>query len=58
MHTIRANLYWEYQFVLGYIAVPRSRIPLKTLLGPGVVCMQILTTAVLIKVVLVNFIEF
>ena len=26
MHTIRANLYWEFQFVLGYIAVPRSRI--------------------------------
>ena len=26
MHTIRANLYWEFQFVLGYIAVPRGRI--------------------------------
>ena len=25
MHTIRANLYWEFQFVLGYIAVPRSQ---------------------------------
>jgi len=32
MHTIRANLYWEFQFVLGYIAVPRSRILSGTLL--------------------------
>ena len=37
MHTIRANLYWEFQFVLGYIAVPRSRIRLETLYGSGVV---------------------
>ena len=36
MHTIRANLYWEFQFVLGYIAVPRSRIRLETLYGSGV----------------------
>ena len=36
MHSIRANLYWEFQFVLGYIAVPRSRIRLQTLQGPGV----------------------
>jgi hypothetical protein len=38
MHTIRANLYWEFQFVLGYIAVPRSRIrpgnPLRVGRGP------------------------
>ena len=37
MHTIRANLYWEFQFVLGYIAVPRSRILLEPLYGSGVV---------------------
>ena len=36
MHTIRANLYWEFQFVLGYIAVPRSRILLEPLYGSGV----------------------
>ena len=36
MHSIRANLYWEFQFVLGYIAVPRSRIRLQTLQGLGV----------------------
>jgi hypothetical protein len=28
MHTIRANLYWKFQFVLGNIAVPRSWYPL------------------------------
>ena len=33
MHTIRANLYWEFQFVLGYIAVPRSRIGWKPFKG-------------------------
>ena len=37
MHTIRANLYWEFPFVLGYIAVPRSRILLEPLYGSGVV---------------------
>ena len=41
MHTIRANLYWEFQFVLGYIAVPRSRIRLETLYGSGVACHKI-----------------
>ena len=37
MHTIRANLYWEFQFVLGYIAVPRSRILPEPLYGSVVV---------------------